>query len=100
MRRQGLPAQSYNARGRRSGEWNHPPGHRAAALSQPAALAGNRIKGKAMLHYALVFLIVALVAGFFGFFGVAGIAAEIAKILFIVFLVLFVASFIFGRRRP
>ena len=34
-----------------------------------------------MLHYAAVFLIIALIAGFFGFFGIAGLAAEIAKIL-------------------
>lgn len=53
-----------------------------------------------MLYYAVVFLIVALIAGFLGFFGIAGLAASIAKILFIVFLILFIASLLFGRKRP
>jgi len=53
-----------------------------------------------MLHYALVFLIVALIAGVLGFGVVAGTAAWIAKICFVVFLVLFVISFFTGRGRP
>jgi len=48
----------------------------------------------AMLHYALVFLVIALIAGFLGFGGVAFASAEIAKICFFVFLVLFVVSLI------
>ena len=53
-----------------------------------------------MLHYALVFLVVALIAGVLGFGFIAGTAAYIAKILFVVFLVLFLISFISGRGRP
>jgi uncharacterized membrane protein YtjA (UPF0391 family) len=53
-----------------------------------------------MLHYALVFLVVALIAGVLGFGFIAGTAAYIAKILFIVFLILFLISFIGGRRGP
>lgn len=53
-----------------------------------------------MLHYTIVFLVVALIAGLLGFVGIAGLAAEIAKILFFVFLVLFVVSLIMGRRPP
>jgi uncharacterized membrane protein YtjA (UPF0391 family) len=53
-----------------------------------------------MLHYALVFLIVALIAGVLGFGFVAGTAAWIAKICFLVFLVLFLFSFFSGRGRP
>jgi uncharacterized membrane protein YtjA (UPF0391 family) len=53
-----------------------------------------------MLHYALVFLVVALIAGVLGFGFIAGTAAYIAKVLFIVFLVLFLISFIGGRRGP
>jgi uncharacterized membrane protein YtjA (UPF0391 family) len=45
-----------------------------------------------MLHYALVFLVLALVAAFFGFGGVAGTAASIAQVLFFVFLVLLLFS--------
>ncbi len=51
-----------------------------------------------MLHYAVVFLIIALIAGLFGFGVIASTAAGIAKILFIVFLVLFVVSLLMGRR--
>jgi len=49
-----------------------------------------------MLHYALVFLVLALIAGVLGFGGVAAISIEIAKILFIVFLALFLIAAVFG----
>jgi uncharacterized membrane protein YtjA (UPF0391 family) len=51
-----------------------------------------------MLHYAVVFLIIALIAALFGFGVIASTAAGIAKILFLVFLVLFVVSLLMGRR--
>lgn len=51
-----------------------------------------------MLHYSVVFLIIALIAGLFGFGIIASAAAGIAKILFVLFLVLFLASFLMGRR--
>jgi len=40
-----------------------------------------------MLHYAVVFLIIALIAAVFGFFwgGIAVGAAGIAKVLFVIF---------------
>jgi uncharacterized membrane protein YtjA (UPF0391 family) len=56
-----------------------------------------------MLHYAAVFLVIALVAALFGFGGIAVGAVEIAKILFFIFLVLFVASLVWGilnKRNP
>jgi uncharacterized membrane protein YtjA (UPF0391 family) len=49
-----------------------------------------------MLHYAVVFFVVALIAALFGFGGIAASAVEIGKILFIVFAVLAVASFLLG----
>jgi uncharacterized membrane protein YtjA (UPF0391 family) len=52
--------------------------------------------GIAMLHYAVVFFVIALVAAVFGFGGIAASAVEIGKILFIVFAVLAVGSFLFG----
>ncbi len=52
-----------------------------------------------MLHYAVVFFIVALIAAFFGFGGIAMDAAWIAKVLFVVFLVLAAVSLLAGRRR-
>ena len=49
-----------------------------------------------MLHYAVVFFVIALVAAVFGFGGIAAGAVEIGKILFVVFLILAVASYLFG----
>ena len=45
-----------------------------------------------MLHYTLIFLVIALIAGILGFGVIAGTAALIAKVLFVVFLVLFIAA--------
>ena len=52
-----------------------------------------------MLHYAIVFFVLALIAAVFGFGGIAASAVGIAKILFLVFIVLAVASFLFGSLR-
>ncbi|WP_210544810.1 DUF1328 domain-containing protein [Rhodoferax sp. PAMC 29310] len=52
-----------------------------------------------MLHYAVVFFVIALVAALFGFGGIAAGAVGIAKVLFFVFLVLAVASFVFGSMK-
>jgi uncharacterized membrane protein YtjA (UPF0391 family) len=57
------------------------------------------MKGKKMLHYAVVFFVIALIAGLFGFTGIAAGAVEIAKILFFIFIVLFLASLIVGLVR-
>ena len=52
-----------------------------------------------MLHYALVFLIVALIAALFGFGGIAAGAVGIAKILFYLFLAIAVVTFLLGIGR-
>ena len=52
-----------------------------------------------MLHYALMFFIVALVAALFGFGGLAAGAASIAQLLFFVFIVMALASFVLGLLR-
>jgi uncharacterized membrane protein YtjA (UPF0391 family) len=49
-----------------------------------------------MLHYAVVFFVIALIAAVFGFGGIAASAAGIAQVLFFVFIVLAVGSFLFG----
>jgi uncharacterized membrane protein YtjA (UPF0391 family) len=59
---------------------------------------GDWIVGN-LLHYALVFLVVALVAAAVGFGGVAGFAMEAARLLFWVFIILFVASLVAGMVR-
>ena len=51
-----------------------------------------------MLHYVLIFLIIALVAAVFGFGGIVGTALYIAKILLFIFVVLLVISLVTGRK--
>jgi uncharacterized membrane protein YtjA (UPF0391 family) len=53
---------------------------------------------ESMLHYAWVFLVIALIAAVLGFGVIAGTAATIAKFLFVAFLVIFLISFFMGRR--
>jgi uncharacterized membrane protein YtjA (UPF0391 family) len=52
-----------------------------------------------MLHYAVVFFVIALIAALFGFTGIAAGAASIAQILFVVFLVLAIGSFVMSMLR-
>lgn len=52
-----------------------------------------------LLHWAIVFLIVALVAALLGFGGVAGTAMAGAKILFWVAIVIFVITLVAGMMR-
>ena len=52
-----------------------------------------------LLHYAVVFLVVALVAAFLGFGGVAGTAMDGARILFWVAIILFGLSLVAGLIR-
>ena len=52
-----------------------------------------------MLHYAVVFLVIALIAAVFGFGGIAAGAVENAKLLFFVFIVMAVVTFVVGLIR-
>jgi uncharacterized membrane protein YtjA (UPF0391 family) len=52
-----------------------------------------------MLHYAVVFFVIALIAAVFGFGGIAAGAVGIAKVLFFVFIVLAALSFIANLMR-
>jgi len=51
-----------------------------------------------MLHWAIVFFVIAIIAAFLGFGGIAGASAGIAKLLFFGFLVIAGLLFLFGRR--
>jgi uncharacterized membrane protein YtjA (UPF0391 family) len=51
-----------------------------------------------MLHWSLMFLIMALIAAVLGFGGLAGAAVGIAKVLFFVFLVVWLIALLTGRR--
>lgn len=61
---------------------------------------GAETREEVMLRWAILFFILAIVAAVLGFGGIAADAAWIGRILLLVFLVLFVASLVFGRRRP
>jgi len=71
----------------------------AERVHTTAAMDAQNFRRFPMLHYAIVFLVIALIAAVLGFGGIAGASAGIAKILFLVFIVLFVVSLIFGRKR-
>ena len=47
-----------------------------------------------MLHYSVVFLVIALIAAVFGFGGIAAGAVEIAKILFFIFAIMAIVGFV------
>lgn len=55
-----------------------------------------------MLHYALVFLVIAIIAAIFGFGGIAGTASSIAVTLFwiaiVIAVVMFIWNLVTGRR--
>ena len=71
-----------------AGRTSRPRGQRHTGPTAPF------LKETIMLHYAVVFFIIAIVAAVLGFGGIAAGAAGIAKILFFVFLVLAVLSFL------
>ena len=55
--------------------------------------------GFQMLHYSVVFLVIALIAAVFGFGGIAAGAVEIAKTLFFIFAIIAIVSFIVSLMR-
>jgi uncharacterized membrane protein YtjA (UPF0391 family) len=58
---------------------------------------GNNPK-TTMLHWSLVFLVVAIIAAVLGFGTLAGMAATIAKVCFVLFLVIWLVSLVTTRR--
>lgn len=52
-----------------------------------------------LLHWAIIFLVIAIVAALLGFGGLAGTAMEGARILFWVAIVLAVLAFLFNFMR-
>ena len=71
---------------------------RSPPPDRPACLPDQKQENE-MLHYAVVFFIIALIAAVFGFGGIAAGAVGIAKILFFVFLVLAALSFLANLMR-
>jgi uncharacterized membrane protein YtjA (UPF0391 family) len=56
-------------------------------------------RGGVMLHYAVVFFVIALIAAVLGFSGIAAGAAGIAKILFFLFLIVAATTLAVGLSR-
>jgi uncharacterized membrane protein YtjA (UPF0391 family) len=71
----------------------------APSCRHGAEPGADLVKELILLHYAVVFLVIALIAALFGFGGIAAGAVGIAKLLFFVFIVLAVVSFVFGYSR-
>jgi uncharacterized membrane protein YtjA (UPF0391 family) len=71
----------------------------AQFLLYPGSEEGSTSKEDFMLHYALVFLVVALLAGALGVSGVAAVATNIAYVLFVIAIVLFLVHLLSGSRR-
>jgi uncharacterized membrane protein YtjA (UPF0391 family) len=71
-------------------------GHTVQPLtgSQSKSTFSITSRSLAVLHYAVVFLIIALIAAVFGFGGIASGAVGIAKILFFVFVIMAVITFV------
>ena len=67
--------------------------------SKRSAVLRRKVGEDQMLHYAVVFFIIALIAAVFGFGGIAAGAVGIAKVLFFVFLILAAVSFIANAAR-
>ena len=61
--------------------------------------AAATFKGIVMLHYAVVFFLIAIVAAVLGFGGISAASAGIAKILFFLFLVIFLVTLVMGVAR-
>jgi uncharacterized membrane protein YtjA (UPF0391 family) len=53
-----------------------------------------------MLHYALIFFVIALVAALLGFRGVAGLSAEFGWIFVVLAVVILVVGLLSGRMPP
>ena len=51
-----------------------------------------------MLHYTVVFFVIAIIAAVFGFGGIAAGATSIAKILFFVFLAMTIIFYLMGKK--
>jgi uncharacterized membrane protein YtjA (UPF0391 family) len=71
--------------------------HAGGQLFLPCTL--HLVKESPLLHYAVVFLVIALIAALFGFGGIASGAMGLAKILFLVFIALAVITFVVGLVR-
>ena len=70
-----------------------------AVICSPLFSIGAQIAFcQCMLHWSIIFLVIAVIAGLLGFTGIAGAAMGIAKILFFVFLAIWLVVFLLIRK--
>ena len=67
-------------------------GIRTDVLGDIAGIHARRLWDADMLHYAVIFFVIAIIAAVLGFSGIAGAASNVAWILFVVFLILAIIS--------
>ena len=75
------------------------PGPAAMMSASSLQMRRSAHRSPDMLHYAVVFFVIAIIAAVLGFGGIAAGAAGIAKILFVVFLIGAIITFLVGRSR-
>ena len=83
-------ANSYSRAGRRLAE----TGGCAAYIGTIATVVVAPNQEPAMLHYAVVFFVIALISAVLGFGGLAAGAAGIAKVLFAIFIVMAIVTIV------
>lgn len=59
-----------------------------------------RRRERAVLHYALMFFVVAIIAAVLGMRGIAGLSAEIGYVLVVVAVIFLIIAFVTGRSAP
>jgi uncharacterized membrane protein YtjA (UPF0391 family) len=74
--------------------WFHRGRDCAIRIGIGNAKGSRRHPSTAMLHYAIVFLIIAIIAAVLGFGTLSGIAATVAKVCFVIFLIVAILSFL------
>ena len=74
-------------------------GGRVASGVGETAIGSRKKRRSVMLHYALVFLVIAILAAIFGFGMAATAFTAITKVLFFLFLVGFVVSLVMHMTR-
>jgi uncharacterized membrane protein YtjA (UPF0391 family) len=81
---------------------NNLPGCRYLSKLEAVSIRGawwlQNCFSRGMLHWSLIFLVIAIIAGLLGFTGIAGAAMGLAKILFFVFLAIWLIVFLLVRK--
>ncbi len=98
-----LPARTVNYAGNCKCIRARPQFHNSVGMegstdaSRPWACIVSFAKDKTMLHYAVVFFVIALIAAVLGFRGVAGLSAEIGWLFAVLAVIALAVALLSGR---